>query len=59
MSIIKMKTQGVSILLRDNTGFTLPDNMNDLGDVKRLDLSDCSLIGLCLSCWDGQCRMAN
>ena len=55
LSIIKMKTRGVSVSLNDNIGFTLPDNMNDLGDVEKLDLSNCLLTGLHLSaCWGGQ-----
>ena len=45
LSIIKMKTRGVSVSLNGNIGFTLPDNMNDLGDVEKLDLSNCSLTG--------------
>jgi hypothetical protein len=45
LSVIKMKTQGVEIDLSDNTGFTLPTNIGDLGDITELDLSSCSLAG--------------
>jgi hypothetical protein len=45
LSVIKMKTQGVQINLSDNTGFTLPTNIGDLGDITKLDLSRCSLTG--------------
>ena len=45
LSIIKMKTQGVEVGLSGNAGFTLPTNMSDLGDIQRLDLSNCSLTG--------------
>ena len=45
LSIIKMKTQGVSVVLSGNIGFTLPANMNELGDIQELDLNNCSLTG--------------
>jgi hypothetical protein len=40
LAIIKMKTRGVYVKLSDNTGFTLPTNMNELGKIQDLDLSD-------------------
>jgi hypothetical protein len=41
-----MKTQGVvEIELSDNTGFALPTNIGDLGDITELDLPSCSLTG--------------
>jgi uncharacterized protein YjbI with pentapeptide repeats len=43
LAIIKMKSNGVNISLNGNTGFTLPSNIGDLGDITRLDLSNCSL----------------
>ena len=46
ISIIKMKTQGVRVSLYGNSGITLPSNLNELGDIKILDLSGCSLTGL-------------
>ena len=46
MSIIKMKTNGVSIGLNGNIGFTIPSNMGELDNVERLDLSNCSLTGM-------------
>ena len=46
LSIIKMRTEGVTVDLRKNTGFTLPLNMGELGNIEKLDLSLCSLIGL-------------
>lgn len=45
LSIIKMKAQGCNVLLSGNTGFTLPTNTRDLGDITTLDLSRCSLLG--------------
>jgi hypothetical protein len=45
LSIIKMKTRGVAVQLSFNTGFTLPTNMNELGDIQKLDLSNCSFTG--------------
>ena len=47
LSIIKMKTEGVNVTLSGNSGFTLPLNMGELGDIEQLDLSRCSLTGLC------------
>jgi hypothetical protein len=47
LSIIKMKTKGVNVYLNGNTGFTLPLNMGELGNIETLDLSNCSLTGLC------------
>jgi Leucine-rich repeat (LRR) protein len=40
-----MKSRGTEVLLNGNNGFTLPRKMEELGDVKELDLSHCSLIG--------------
>ena len=40
-----MKTNGVLINLSENTGFTLPLNMGELGNISELDLSNCSLTG--------------
>ena len=40
-----MKTKGFKVTLYDNTGFTLPTNMNELGDIQELDLRNCSLTG--------------
>ena len=55
-----MKTQGVKVTLSGNTGFTLPTNMNELGDIQRLDLSNCSLIGLFFYSFDdGRTRTTN
>jgi hypothetical protein len=49
LSIVKKKTwswmTGFEVQLSFNTGFTLPTNMNELGNIKELDLSDCSLTG--------------
>ena len=47
LSVIKMKAGGVDVNLAENSGFTLPLNMGELGDIKELDLSNCSLTGLC------------
>ncbi len=46
ISIIKMKTNGVSISLKENIGFTLPFDMGELGNIGKLDLSNCSLTGM-------------
>ena len=36
------------VKLNDNEGFTLPSNIGELGDdITQLDLSNCSLQGLC------------
>ena len=60
LSIIKMKTQGVDVQLSGNTGFTLPTNMNELGDIQKLDLIDCSLKGpFFYSFGDGRTRTTN
>jgi hypothetical protein len=45
ISIIKMKTNGVEIMLSKNIGFTLPLDMGELTNIERLDLSNCSLTG--------------
>jgi hypothetical protein len=45
LSVIKMKTQGVQFYLSGNTGFTLPTNIGDLGDITELNLMGCSLTG--------------
>ena len=45
LSVIKMKTQGVKVFLFNNTVFTLPNNIGDLGDITKLDLSECLLTG--------------
>ena len=46
LEIIRMKTKGVAVYLRLNTGFTLPSNIGELGDgITNLNLSDCSLTG--------------
>ena len=42
LSIIKMTTEGVTVYLQKNTGFTLPLNMGELGNIEKLDLSLCS-----------------
>ena len=34
------------VTISDNTGFTLPFNMSDLGDVTKLCLRNCSLTGV-------------
>ena len=47
LSIIKMKTEGVNVTLSGNSGFTLPLNVGELGDIEQLNLSRCSLTGLC------------
>jgi hypothetical protein len=44
-SIIKMKTDGVDIVLSGNIGFTLPLNMGELANIESLVLDDCSLTG--------------
>jgi hypothetical protein len=46
IGVIKMKVQGVKVVLRDNIGFTLPANMSELGAVEELNLSSCSLKGM-------------
>jgi hypothetical protein len=46
LPLIKMKTEGVTVPLWGNTGFTLPLNMGELGNIEKLDLHECSLIGL-------------
>jgi hypothetical protein len=41
-----MKVKGCKMYLSRNTGFTLPNDLGELGhDVTELDLSGCSLIG--------------
>jgi hypothetical protein len=46
LSVIKMKTQeGVRIDLSGNTGFTLPTNIGDLGEITQLQLLSFSLTG--------------
>ena len=41
-----MKAMGVTVKLAGNTGFTLPSNIDELGDdITQLDLSNCSLTG--------------
>ncbi len=45
-SIIKMKTNGVDIVLNQNIGFTLPSNMGELDNIEILNLSNCSLTGM-------------
>ncbi len=44
VSIIKMKTNGVSISLDGNNGFTLPLDIGELDDIG-LNLSNCVLTG--------------
>ncbi len=46
ISIIKMRANGVSISLAGNIGFTLPSDMGELANIRRLDLSNCSLTGI-------------
>jgi hypothetical protein len=46
VGVIKMKVQGAKVILSDNIGLTLPANIDELGDVKELDLRDCSLTGM-------------
>ena len=46
LEIIRMKAKGVTVRLSGNTGFTLPSNIGELSDdIKKLDLSNCSLTG--------------
>ena len=46
LEIIRMKAKGVQVDLSRNAGFTLPSNIGELGgDITKLDLSNCSLIG--------------
>ena len=59
LSIIKMKTEGVTVLLSGNTGFTLPLNMGELGNIEKLDLPNCSLIGLYGEEFHVKCTMVN
>ena len=54
LEIIRMKAKGIipggcdTCGLRGNKGFTLPSNIGELGDdITELDLSNCSLQGLC------------
>ena len=55
-----MKTRGVTVSLSGNTGFTLPTNMSELGDIQNLDLSNCSLTGpFFYGSGAGQSRMTN
>ena len=43
-----MKAKGCAVELNYNKGFTLPSNIGELGDdITQLDLSQCSLQGLC------------
>ncbi len=44
-----MKAKGCKVYLFNNTGFTLPSNISELGDdIVELDLSGCSLQGPCM-----------
>ena len=44
--LIRMKARGRRVSLSDNAGFTLPDNIGELGDdITELDLSNRSLNG--------------
>ena len=47
LSLIRMKCNvRIRMNLMDNTGFTLPQNMDELGDdITELKLSSCGLIG--------------
>ena len=47
LEIIRMKAKGCSVLLdRNEPGFTLPSNIDELGDhIVELNLSSCSLRG--------------
>ena len=49
LEIIRMKAKGYSVNLSHNEpGFTLPSNIGELGDdIVELNLSSCSLIGVC------------
>ena len=48
LEIIRMKAKGVNVSLYNNAGFTLPSNIGELGgDIRKLDLSNCSLKGPC------------
>ena len=41
-----MKAKGCDVKLSNNTGFTLPSNIGELGDdITELNLHDCSLQG--------------
>ena len=45
-----MKAKGCTVSLSNNTGFTLPSNIGELGDdITELNLRDCSLQGLCIT----------
>jgi hypothetical protein len=44
-SIIKMKTDGVRIIMGGNIRLTLPLDIGALGDIRRLNLSFCLLEG--------------
>ena len=44
-----MKAKGCDVSLEYNKGFTLPSNIGELGDdITNLDLSNCSLEGMCV-----------
>ena len=49
LEIIRMKAKGCEVeLVGNDPGFTLPSNIGELGDdITQLDLSNCSLQGLC------------
>ena len=50
LELIRMKAKGCHVNLRHNDpGFTLPSNIGELGDdITELDLSGCSLRGVCV-----------
>ena len=46
LELIRAKAKGCDLSLRNNKGFTLPSNIDELGDdITELDLSKCSLQG--------------
>ena len=67
MMIAKMRAEGNKVFLKDNTGFTLPDDIDHLGKaegtvITELDLSKCSIVGklkMCLTTFARFCFMTN
>ena len=45
LAVGEMKAKGVTVLLDDNMGLTLPTNMEASGRTDKLDLSNCFLTG--------------
>jgi Leucine-rich repeat (LRR) protein len=51
LSVIRMKCKGCAVYFSENTSFTLPQNMGELGDdITKLDLSGCGLTGNAILC---------